>query len=142
VHNIDGKWNAVEDVRPLNKRRVSDERCASCFYLLHSILVTLPLATWEGFFFKVTKSSNLDFCTLCIDTGKCKTFPSPHHEGIRGALSGGEWLTSRPGRFTLGKERGYTLKRKLIGLQNQPECFGGEKFLFAHGGIRTPNSLS
>jgi len=35
------------------------------------------------------------------------------------ALDGGEWSTSRPGRFTPGKETHYRLNMRLGGLQSQ-----------------------
>ena len=51
-------------------------------------------------------------------------------------LDGGEWLTPRPGRFTLGKENRYPLYRRLGGPPGP--VWTGEKNL-APAGIRFPD---
>jgi hypothetical protein len=43
------------------------------------------------------------------------------------ALDGGEWLASRPGRFTQGKSRRYPLDRRLGGIQSRSGHGGEEK---------------
>jgi hypothetical protein len=48
------------------------------------------------------------------------------------ALYAGEWLPSRSGRFTPGKEQ---LHRRLGGPQNQCGCFGEEKNLLKLSGF-------
>jgi len=48
---------------------------------------------------------------------------------LTSALDGGEWSTSRPGRFSPGKELQYQLYRRLARSQNQEESLGEEKNL-------------
>jgi hypothetical protein len=45
------------------------------------------------------------------------------------ALVGGEWLASRPGRFTPGGKPPYPLDRRLVGPQSHSGRHGEEKFL-------------
>ena len=44
-------------------------------------------------------------------------------------LDGGEWITSRPGRFTPGNEPKYPFNRRLGGRQSRSGRFGEEKTL-------------
>jgi hypothetical protein len=53
-------------------------------------------------------------------------------------LGGGEGTTSRPGRFTPGKEPKYPFNRKLGGSQSRSGRFGEEKISYVCR-IRTPN---
>jgi len=41
------------------------------------------------------------------------------------ALDGGEWSTSRTCRYNPGRERRYTLNRRLGGGQSRSGCFFG-----------------
>ena len=56
-------------------------------------------------------------------------------------LGGGEWSTSRSGRFTPGKELRYPLNRRLGGLQSQSGRLEGGKKILAPDGIRVPQFL-
>ena len=49
------------------------------------------------------------------------------------------WLTSRPGRFSPGKEHRYPLKWKLGEPQSRSGRFGAEKILFHLVGFETPD---
>jgi hypothetical protein len=49
------------------------------------------------------------------------------HSFLTLVLDGGEWLTSRPGRFTLGEERRHPLNTRLAGPRSGPDVFGVEK---------------
>jgi hypothetical protein len=53
------------------------------------------------------------------------------------ALDGSEWSTSRPGRFTLGKELRYPFNRRLMGPVAGLDSLRKEKYLVPVG-IRTP----
>ena len=48
---------------------------------------------------------------------------------LTSAVDGGEWLTSRPGRFTPGRDPRYPLKTRLGGPQRRSEHFPGEEDL-------------
>ena len=52
-----------------------------------------------------------------------------------------EWSTSRPGRFTLGKETRYPFYRELGGTQSRSERFREEKNLFSLPEFVTRNLL-
>ena len=49
---------------------------------------------------------------------------------LTSAVDGGEWWTSRPGRFTSWKELRYPLIRTLGGLQNRSGRYGEEESVF------------
>jgi hypothetical protein len=49
---------------------------------------------------------------------------------LTSALDGGEWSTSRPGRFIAGRELRDTLSVRLGGFQSRSGCFGLSKNLF------------
>ena len=51
------------------------------------------------------------------------------HSFLSSALDGGEWLTSRPGRFNPGKQPRYLLNRKLGGTQSRSGDFAEENDL-------------
>jgi hypothetical protein len=54
------------------------------------------------------------------------------------ALVGGEWLASRPGRFTPGKDPRYPLDRKLGGPQSRTGRHGEVKILATTGTLGRP----
>jgi hypothetical protein len=54
-------------------------------------------------------------------------------------LGGDGWLTSRPGRFTPGKERLYPLSRKLGGSQSRPRRLGEETNFWSIKGFEVWN---
>jgi hypothetical protein len=61
------------------------------------------------------------------------------HIFLTSALLGGEWSTSRPGRFTpRGKSPLYPLDRRLGGPHSRSGRFGEEKILDPTG-TRTPS---
>jgi hypothetical protein len=51
------------------------------------------------------------------------------HSFLTSVLDSGEWSTSRPGRFTPGKEPRYLLNRRLGGSRSQSGHFGEKKKL-------------
>jgi hypothetical protein len=60
------------------------------------------------------------------------------------ALNRGEWLTSHPGHFNLGKEAQYPLNRRLGASQSQYGHLGEEKTLLPLAGFKrwTAQSIS
>jgi hypothetical protein len=61
------------------------------------------------------------------------------HKFLASAVSGIEWLTSRFGRFTPGKELRCPLDSKLGGPQSRSGRFGVEKNSIAFARIRKPD---
>jgi hypothetical protein len=81
---------------------------------------------------KYTKQYEVNYKVFAIQV--IKTYSGSLGKAVL-ALSlgteGGEWLTSRSGRFIPGKEPRYLLNRKLGGIQCQCGRFGEEKNLLA-----------
>jgi hypothetical protein len=63
------------------------------------------------------------------------------HVSLTSALDGGEWLTSRPGRFIPGKEPLYPWNRRLGEPQSRSGRFGEEKNPMSLPGLE-PRSVS
>jgi len=61
------------------------------------------------------------------------------HSFLNTTPDGGEWLASRPGRFTPDKERRYPLNRRLGGPQSRFRGFVKRYKFLVPTGIRTPN---
>jgi len=81
-------------------------------------------------------------------TGGIKVQP---HSFLSSALDGGEWLTSRPGRFNSGKQPRYLLNRKLGRAQSRSGGFAEENYLLHLSGfpdrparilVAIPNTLT
>jgi len=66
------------------------------------------------------------------------------HSFLNSAVGGGEWLTSRPYRFTLRKQPLYTLDKRLGGPQSRCGRFRENKNLFPLLGfeLRTVQSVA
>ena len=59
------------------------------------------------------------------------------HSFLTSAVDGGEWSTSRPGRFTPLKERWYVSNRRLGMPQSQSRRFGEDKILLPRAESQT-----
>ena len=87
------------------------------------------------------------------DKGKGKVSPvcamkshrgaeAQRHSFLTSAPDGGEWFTSRPGRFTPETRRRCALYRRLGGPQSRYGCSGEQKILFPPTAIRAPDRIA
>jgi hypothetical protein len=97
---------------------------------------TISCSVWIQNVFQTGRYKKLELCLSkqWRHVGGCRVTTPPN---LTSALDVGEWLVSRPGRFTPWKAPQYLLNRRLGGPQSRYGPFGEEKNIFTLPGLES-----